>query len=171
PPVHVVAIAGEVAYLPCDITPSQDGDSVQLVLWFQEGRPRATDAIYSLDSRDDRDRNMPDHWSDPSVFSKRAHFTRERKPAELGVDHIREDEAGLYRCRVEFRDGPTRNSKVNLTVIGECAPHIKPTPPSIYHHHRFSPEARKRPNGQLSANSPCIPPIHPVHIEPQNVDR
>lgn len=72
----------------------------------------------SVDARD-RDFGIAERWSDDTVFSNRAYFMPDKKPAELGVDHIREEDAGIYRCRVDFQIGQTRNSKVNLTVIGE----------------------------------------------------
>lgn len=72
----------------------------------------------SVDARD-RDFGIAQRWSDESVFSNRAYFMLDKNPAELGVNPIREEDAGIYRCRVDFQIGQTRNSKVNLTVIGE----------------------------------------------------
>ncbi|XP_046737245.1 hemicentin-2 isoform X1 [Diprion similis] len=110
---QIVALVGDPTYLPCDISTSHDGDSVLLVLWYREdlGTP-----VYSVDARD-RDFGIAERWSDDTVFSNRAYFVPEKKPAELGIDHVKEGDAGLYRCRVDFQIGQTRNSKVNLTVI------------------------------------------------------
>ena len=37
----------------------------------------------------------------------------------LNVNEIKSDEAGVYKCRVDFKSAPTRNYNVNVTVIGE----------------------------------------------------
>lgn len=58
-------------------------------------------------------------WSSPHHFDSRAFFRTSSTPAELVIDKLRENDEGVYRCRVDFRNSPTRNQKVNLTIIGK----------------------------------------------------
>ena len=57
--------------MPCDLVPSQPGDSVYLVLWYKKDDKTP---IYSCDSRSSGGGGAPDLWSEPSVFGDRAKF-------------------------------------------------------------------------------------------------
>lgn len=59
-------------------------------------------------------------WSDPLAFGPRAYFVTGKLPiAALQLDSVQLKDAGVYRCRVDYRNSPTRNFQVKLTVIGE----------------------------------------------------
>ncbi|XP_046401611.1 B-cell receptor CD22-like [Ischnura elegans] len=104
---------GKKGNLPCDINPPDRGDSVYMVLWFKEsdGEP-----LYSFDVRG-RQFGQAKLWSAPSAFGTRAFFRTATTPAQLMVDDLTLEDEGVYRCRVDFRNSPTRNLKINLTVI------------------------------------------------------
>lgn len=59
-------------------------------------------------------------WSDGNAFGSRAYFVTGKRPAAaLQVEAVELKDAGVYRCRVDFRNSPTRNFQVNLSVIGK----------------------------------------------------
>ncbi|XP_053968368.1 uncharacterized protein LOC128869772 [Anastrepha ludens] len=57
------------------------------------------------------------YWSDTNSFGPRAYFVTNKQPAKLTVENIQLDDEGVYRCRVDFQNSPTRNHRINLTVI------------------------------------------------------
>ncbi|XP_062702021.1 uncharacterized protein LOC115257156 isoform X3 [Aedes albopictus] len=83
-----------------------------MVLWFREsaGKP-----LYSYDVRG-RQYAKALYWSDGAAFGPRAYFVTVSKPAALTVENIQLDDEGVYRCRVDFQNSPTRNHRINLTV-------------------------------------------------------
>ncbi|EFX62068.1 hypothetical protein DAPPUDRAFT_68255, partial [Daphnia pulex] len=104
--------------LPCDVTPPDDeDDQASLVLFYKDG---SSQSIYTYDARD-KYAQRPRHWSDEEALGKRAFFSKllPHQQSSLTIDNVHEADAGLYRCRVDFKRSPTRNSRVNLTVVGE----------------------------------------------------
>ncbi|XP_071454106.1 neural cell adhesion molecule 1-like [Hetaerina americana] len=57
------------------------------------------------------------HWSSPNAFGSRAYFRTVSDPATLVVDDVQRADEGVYRCRVDYRNTPTRSFRYNLTVI------------------------------------------------------
>ncbi|KAJ8713784.1 hypothetical protein PYW08_007404 [Mythimna loreyi] len=113
PTAHAQGVLGKKAALPCDIQPLAAEDHVSMVLWFKEtdGEP-----LYSYDVRG-RLATQPKLWSSTSGFGTRAYFRAAANPAVLFVDSVVSTDAGVYRCRVDFKNSPTRNLRVNFTVI------------------------------------------------------
>merc|ERR1719342_121802 len=114
----VWAVKDGKAELPCDIAPPDPTDQIYLVLWYRElaGKP-----LYSYDLRG-KPPNAGRHWSaEPTFgFGQRANF---RVPAAenntaLVIKDVSLMDEGVYRCRVDYRNSPTRNMKLNLTVVG-----------------------------------------------------
>ncbi|XP_034238672.1 nephrin-like isoform X2 [Thrips palmi] len=126
PVLQVQALLGKKASMPCDVTPSEPEDFVHMVLWFREseGVPEG-EPLYSFDGRG-RPVGQELVYSATEAFGTRAFFRTATTPAELVVDNLSVSDEGLYRCRVDFRNSPTRNVKVNLTVI------VPPSKPVIF---------------------------------------
>ncbi|XP_047509251.1 synaptogenesis protein syg-2-like isoform X1 [Pieris napi] len=114
--VDVDAVLGRTASLPCDVTPDANEDRVYMVLWFRAGKNTGGKPIYSFDVRG-RSFNKALQWSDPNVFGPRAYFATVARPASLTLDTVQLDDEGVYRCRVDFKNSPTRNFQIRLSVI------------------------------------------------------
>jgi len=62
------------------------------------------------------------HWNDGASLGARARFEESAsasEPSHLWIDDLRDGDEGVYRCRVDFRQAPTRNVKIQLNVISE----------------------------------------------------
>lgn len=59
------------------------------------------------------------HWSDQSTLNGRGFFEARGETAVFAIESVKSSDSGVYRCRVDFQKNPTRNSKVNLTVISK----------------------------------------------------
>ncbi|XP_066262993.1 nephrin isoform X3 [Euwallacea similis] len=119
----VEAVLGKVAKLPCDLEPIIHNDRVHIVIWFKEVKnksdPLAKERrvpIFSLDARE-KAVGEAKAWKDEKILGPRASFHSKDKPAILRLSAVREDDEAVYYCRVDFKQTPTRNIKVNLSVI------------------------------------------------------
>ncbi|XP_076645161.1 neural cell adhesion molecule 1 [Halictus rubicundus] len=113
PVVEISGVLGDKVNLPCDIR-SMDNDKVSMVLWYKgiDGEP-----IYSFDVRSNRQFSSAHLWSSPAALGPRAFFITASNPAHLSIDGLELKDEGIYRCRVDFKNSPTRKQKMNLTVI------------------------------------------------------
>ncbi|KAA0202257.1 hypothetical protein HAZT_HAZT010396 [Hyalella azteca] len=66
------------------------------------------------------------HWSAEDALGARASLEVLSLPAQLVVKSLREDDAGLYHCRVDFRKQPTKTTRVVLSVV------VPPTSVVVY---------------------------------------
>ena len=84
---------------------------------------RSTEPSSATSSSSSSSDGRPDLWSEPTAFGDRAHFrvpsSRASSPAVLSVTGVQRFDAGVYICRVDFRQSPTTYHNVTLDVIGE----------------------------------------------------
>ncbi|XP_040572631.2 cell adhesion molecule Dscam1 isoform X2 [Lepeophtheirus salmonis] len=118
PVTSVQSVAGMLTNLPCNITPTIPNDKVNLVLWYKDGFGKP---LFSFDLRDETPDSDGKIWAnadDGNQDSYRAQLhTRSAPTAVLSLLGVTDEDAGTYRCRVDFKHSPTRYWKVNLSVI------------------------------------------------------
>lgn len=62
------------------------------------------------------------HWATTDDLGSRTHFILENnklEDAHLTIKSIVRSDEGVYRCRIDFFNSPTRNYKVNLSLISK----------------------------------------------------
>lgn len=65
------------------------------------------------------------HWWDEQRFGQRVRFfvpqsSGAKQPAaRLVITNITRQDAGDYRCRVDYNNAPSRNFKYHIVVVGE----------------------------------------------------
>ncbi|XP_054717950.1 neural cell adhesion molecule 2-like [Uloborus diversus] len=118
--LYTAVVKGKVA-LPCDISPPSVDDGVALILWYKDEAPSP---IYTLDARQGTLEQA--RQSAVSILDHRAYFNMINRPAFLQLDPVQEEDAGEYRCRVDFHKARTVNTVITLKVI------VPPTEPIIY---------------------------------------
>ncbi|XP_066142392.1 neural cell adhesion molecule 1 isoform X2 [Euwallacea fornicatus] len=124
PAKMVWAVAGRDANLPCDVTPALPGDNVTMIFWFKDslGMP-----LYSLDARGGS-LSKASHLAMSDDLGRRVYFVadEETSRAHLRIQNVIESDQGVFRCRVDFVNSPTRNFQVNLSLIEQ------PSKPQIF---------------------------------------
>ncbi|XP_035773547.1 nephrin-like [Anopheles albimanus] len=116
PLIEVQTAVGLDVSLPCDLLPTtmtMQTDKVYLVIWYKEGN---TKPIYSFDARG-KSLQQAIHWSDEAVLKSKAYFYYDTSPPALRIKGVKQEDAGLYRCRVDFHKSPTKNCRIDLDVL------------------------------------------------------
>ncbi|KAL5288106.1 hypothetical protein ACFFRR_008764 [Megaselia abdita] len=100
--------------LPCELMPNTmvSDDKVTLVLWYKDGEK----PIYTFDARG-TSLHEAKHWWDTETLGDKAYFHYNTNPPALRIRNVHEAEQGLYKCRVDFKKNPTKNSRINLKVL------------------------------------------------------
>lgn len=115
PLFHTEAVVGSEARLPCNLTSPITGDRVSLVIWYKEGQ---STPIYSYDVRHTEQLDKGSHHEGNGSLNGRSHFNTTLLPSFV-ITNVKGQDNGLYRCRVDFVKSPTRNIKIQLSVIGK----------------------------------------------------
>ena len=61
----------------------------------------------------------PKHWSQDPKFGSRAFFRHSSDPAQMIVSSVTLEDAGTYKCRVDFKQSPTVTNTIQLKIIEE----------------------------------------------------
>ncbi|KAL3203621.1 hypothetical protein MRX96_041812 [Rhipicephalus microplus] len=113
---RLTAVVEGAVELPCNLSvpaSNHDRDNVTLVLWSKSG---VHGPLYSVDAR-----NSPleraKHFPSPDLGGRYDFNTSSLPTALLRIDPVRPEDAGEFKCRVDFRWARTHTYGVALEVI------------------------------------------------------
>lgn len=109
-----LAVSGEMATLPCNISNPLADDAASLILWYREDLPNP---IYTLDIRKVALKKAK-HFPSPEMEG-RAYFDTSIHPPLLKIYPIRKSDEGDYKCRVDLRRSRTFIHYIRLKIIGK----------------------------------------------------
>ncbi len=96
-----------------------------------------------FDARDKPSLTLAVHYTDDSVFGGRAmmhipagegiSFSKKyrqdgkerKKGARLIIDSLRPGDAGFYKCRTDFKKSPTRNYRLNMSILSKLVTKVQ----------------------------------------------
>lgn len=89
-------------------------------------RPIYIDDDCNRNSIDSRERNVKfgTHSAIANDLGERLFFViddNNNKNARLQIKNVHDTDGGVYRCRVDFFNSATRNSRINLTLVGKLS--------------------------------------------------
>ncbi|XP_022251713.1 nephrin-like isoform X2 [Limulus polyphemus] len=113
------AVADGLALLPCNITIPRFQDAISLIMWY---KGTSEVPIYTVDARKGTLRNALHLVADG--LRPRAHFDITEHTPLLKIEPVRENDAGMYRCRVDFRWSRTMYQEARLNVVGNPMPTV-----------------------------------------------
>lgn len=111
----VTSVVQGNADLPCNVTHlPEENKAVALILWYKDN---SSTPIYTIDARTG-DFSMAKHFPTEDLVG-RAVFDSSAQPTLLKFTGVVIEDAGQYRCRVDYRQARTENQLTSLKVIGE----------------------------------------------------
>ncbi|XP_047735986.1 uncharacterized protein LOC108665950 [Hyalella azteca] len=124
---------GDSLRLPCDVIPPL-GDAVAVILWYRDKTPTA---IYTYDARNES-LGFQQHTPRGPDLASRASFYH-KPPAALTITGALPEDSGIYQCRVDFTQAPSRTTKIQAVVVTEikdievvrASPPVGSTSPSL----------------------------------------
>lgn len=71
----------------------------------------------SVDMRERQRAEYADHWSDVNIMGGRAYYDFDQH--SLVIKHVKISDEGFYKCRMDFKQTPTKNFEIKLIVVGK----------------------------------------------------